>query len=394
MSAAPPRPAGAARPCRVCGAGDQLAVLHLDEVPALCCSLWPTEEAARQAPRGVIDLRFCGRCGLLYNAGFSSETASYSPEYENSIHFSPLFQDYIEGQAKHLVERYDLRGKEIVEIGCGSGDFLAALCLLGDNRGIGYDPSHDPARAADSGGRVMVSTDPYPLEGTSAQFVVSRHVLEHMEDPAGLVTAVRRSLGDRTDAVVYFEVPDAMYMLEASAIWDVIHEHCSYFTEPTLRWLFERCGFETIETGRSFGGEYLWIEARPAAAPAGDPAPPDVTAVVLPVQDFGRTYRRTVEQWRQRLAGLGPGRIAVWGAGAKGVMFLTVVDRDRAVRRVVDVNHHKRGRHLPVTGQPVVAPADLEGDPPDAVVVMNPLYTDEIGRSLAEYGIDVPLLPA
>lgn len=380
--------------CPLCGAGAQVPVLHLNGMPGLCNAFWPSEDSARGAPRGDIDLRFCPTCGLLHNAGFVEGLASYSPEYENSIHFSPVFQGYIDDLATRLVNRYDLRGKEIVEIGCGSGDFLAALCRIGDNRGVGYDPSHDPSRAAESGGRVTISADPYPLHGTTARFVTSRHVLEHVPDPAGLVSAVRASLGDRDDAIVYFEVPDATYMLEEAAIWDVIHEHCSYFTRQTLVWLFERAGFEVLDAGRSLGDQYLWIEARPVPVPTVAPPPPDTSEVAALVRRFQADFGAIVDGWQEKLAAMDPARVAVWGAGAKGVMFLNLVDPASTIRRVVDINPHKQGRHLPVCGQRIEAPGSLTTDAPAAVVVMNPLFTEEIRRALAEHGIDAELLPA
>ncbi len=392
------RAAGACRlaentpPCPLCRKATTARVLHVERVPALCNVFWPTEEAARAAPRGDIDLRFCDACGLLHNAAFDQQLVLYSPEYENSIHFSPVFQGYIDELARRLVDRYDLHGKDIVEIGCGNGDFLTSLCLLGDNRGVGYDPSHDPARAPASDGRVRISADPYPDEGVTADLVSSRHVLEHLPDPGSLVSSVRTSLGDRRGGIVYFEVPDATYMLEEAAIWDLIHEHCSYFSAPTLFWLFGRAGFEIIEVGRSLGDQYLWIEARPGPLPAGGPPLPDITALEKLLADFADTFTSTVEGWKERVAGLDSDRVAVWGAGAKGVMFLNLVDPEGRIRHVVDINPHKHGRHVPGTGQRIVGPADLAGDPPEHVIVMNPLFAEEVRATLAGVGVRADVL--
>src|SRR5690606_41039457 len=57
------------------------------------------------------------------------------------------------------------------------------------------------------------------------------------------------------------------------------------------------------------------------------------------------------------------------------------------IRAAVDINPHKRGRHVPVSGHPVVAPADLVADPPATAIVLNPVYVDEIGAQLAELGL-------
>ena len=68
-------------------------------------------------------------------------------------------------------------------------------------------------------------------------------------------------------------------------------------------------------------------------------------------------------------------------------------DRD-VVTRVVDINPHKQGKHLAGTGQRIVAPAALADDPPDLVVVMNPIYRDEIAADLARQGLTPELVAA
>ena len=66
--------------------------------------------------------------------------------YENSLYFSPAFQEYADWLTDHLVEAFDLHDKDLVEVGCGSAEFLNALCERGDNRGFGFDPSAPPSR--------------------------------------------------------------------------------------------------------------------------------------------------------------------------------------------------------------------------------------------------------
>ena len=53
----------------------------------------------------------------------------------------------------------------------------------------------------------------------------------------------------------------------------------------------------------------------------------------------------------------------------------------------VDINPHKHGKFLPGSGLEVVSPESLVGAPPDLVVVMNPVYVEEITMQLAELGL-------
>ena len=84
----------------------------------------------------------------------------------------------------------------------------------------------------------------------------------------------------------------------------------------------------------------------------------------------------------------------LWGAGSRGVQFLTFADRERRLAAVVDVNPRKWGRYLPVTAHRVQPPETLAELRPEAVIITNPSYRDEIGASLRDLGVDAELLIA
>lgn len=372
------------------GDGPVQPVLRIDQVPVFCNALFPTAHEAKSAPCGDIDLAYVPETGYLYNRAFDPELTAYSPQYENSLHFSPRFQDFARTLTDRLVGRYDLHGKRIVEIGAGSGNFMAMLCEAGGNTGVGYDPSHDPARAPASDA-ISIVAEMYPTDREiDADLVICQHVLEHVPDPAGLVEGVRASMGGRSDIAVYFEVPDATYMVEQLAVWDLIYEHYSYFAAPTMQWIFERAGFEVVEMDRAFGDQYLWIEAKPRSG--GGDATIDAAALAKLGELVGRfeehfsTLRTT---WTSTLdAMVGEGPTAIWGAGSKGVTFLNLIEAGADVSHVVDINPHKHGLHVPGTGQPVVGPEAAVEAGVRNVVVMNPLYEAEITQSLRDLGSD------
>ena len=81
-----------------------------------------------------------------------------------------------------------------------------------------------------------------------------------------------------------------------------------------------------------------------------------------------------------------------WGAGSKAVAFLTTLGLTSEIDVLVDVNPHKRGRFMPGTGHEVIGPDDLVARRPDCIVVMNPIYVDEIRRDLAARGLTPELL--
>ncbi len=378
--------------CPACEHDGVRSIAELTAVPVFCNALWDDRDQARSAPVGDLDLVLCERCGLLWNRSFDEALTAYSPAYENSLHFSPAFQTFAKSLAEDLVQRYDLHDTSVVEIGAGSGDFLAMVCELGSNRGIGYDPSHDPARAVP--GPVEVVAEHYPIDRPiDARLVCSRHVLEHVTEPIPLLEGVRGSLDPALDTVVYLEVPDATFMLEQPAVWDLIYEHCTYFSEPTLNALCARAGFKTLRSGRSFGDQYLWVEAGAGEPRTEYPSPDELAALIGAAEGFGDHLRSMIADWDQRLDRMAQdGPVAVWGAGSKGVSFLSLVAHPATVGHVVDVNPHKAGKYLPASGLQVQTPDSLPDDLAH-VLVMNPIYLDEISGSVRDLGLDAQVTP-
>lgn len=391
----------AARACPLCCGRRHHPVLDVAGVPAVCNALWPDAASARAAPTGDISLVACGCCGLVFNRAFDPAAVPYVPGYENSLHFSPTFQRYADDVASRLVERYDLRGARVLEIGSGSGEFLSRLCERGGNHGLGFDPSHRPGDATPPSERVEVVATRFPGEAVvSADLVVARHVLEHVPDPRGMLRAVRgvlRSSRRGRAPVVYVEVPDAGWMLEQDAVWDVIYEHHTYFTAMTLGRLLRDAGFVVRDSAPAFGGQYRWAEASPADDEhrSSSACPHEPVELLDRAARFGRSYHQAVTSWRETLEDMAAdGPVAVWGAGSKGVAFLNAVDPESRVRAVVDVNPRKQGWHTPGTGHRVACPSTLAAEPPAHVLVMNAVYVDEVRASLAALGLESPRVTA
>lgn len=376
--------------CPVCRSIKVKPVLDLGDVPVHCNLLWSRREEALAAPRGKFLLAACTVCGHLFNAAFRPAQLRYEGPYENSLHHSPLFQDYAEGLARRLVRDYDLPGRTVLEIGCGRGDFLALLVRLGGGKGVGFDPGWEEVPFGPERARLTFYREPFSERHASLRpdFVCCRHVLEHLGQPADLLSLLRSVL--RPGTPLYVEVPHARFVLE-SGIWDLIYEHPSYFGERSLAELFRRAGFTVLRTGGAFAGQYLQLEALvPETLPADLPIP---WGDELPLDDFRRRFAAGVQEWRGTVARYGRGgkRVVIWGAGSKGVSFLNHIGSREEIRHAVDVNPRKHGKFLAGTGQEIVPPEFLREYHPDVVIVMNPVYREEIAEKLNEIGVSAEL---
>ncbi len=395
--------------CPGCGKTGVVVFFEMPAVPVLVNFLYRTRERAVECSRGDIALGFCQGCGFISNFAFDPLKLVYEEGYENPLHYSEVFRTYSYRLAQDLVQRFGLHGKKLVEIGCGDGDFLRLLCELGGNRGVGFDPSY-PASLPTRHERFEIVRDSYSEEyaGLRADFVCSRHTLEHVRDPSSLLGPLRRSIADRTAVAVYLEVPNASYTLRNRFVWDIIYEHPSYFTGPALSNAMEMSGFRVDRIYEAFSGQYLCAEGtvgvgakrgdRGSSASAMGAQPPDGRSgragtpcekVREEVQRFASSYNEYVELWRARLEELrAAGRTcAVWGAGSKGITFLNAFDVGAVVDCVVDINPKKQGRFVAGKGHAIVAPEHLKRARPDAVVVANPVYRVEVEETLRGMGL-------
>lgn len=380
------------RSCRACGAADPAPLLDPVSVPLYCNVLWPDRAAAVGAPRGTLRLSECRVCGHVDNQAFQPELLDYTPAYDNSLHFSGHFSGYAAELATRLIGQFGLRDRFVVDVGCGGGDFLALLCRLGGNEGRGYDRAC-PAEAPAGVRLTFVPEFFSPAEDLRPiDLLCCRQVLEHVDRPEAFLRDIRSARAVTGDTVLFFEVPNGGHTFRGDGVWDMIYEHCSYFSEASLVALFERCGFAVQAVYPLFSGQYLGLEAR-VADPAGEAG----VRVEAPgaAAGFSGAYHGCVEAWRARMAAWAEaGESAViWGAGSKGVSFLDILRPD-GLAFAVDLNPRKQGRFLPGSGVEVVAPERLRAIRPDRVILMNPVYRAEVAERLAALGLTPEIVSA
>ena len=393
MSGAPARTR-----CPGCGGGHLTDVFSSRGVPVFVGLLHDSADEARAAPVGDVTLAFCHGCGLVHNRRFEPAKLAFAPGYDTALVHSPTHSAFLDDLADRLVERHRLRGRTVLEIGCGGGHFARRLCARGVDRVIGVDPSLPETRTE----RVGTGTvewrrewfDPARANGFGAwDFACSMSVLEDVPEPLSMVQGLAALCAER-GAAAYVEVFHATRAFERDEVWSVHYEQCNYFGLDSLAGLFRRGGFRVAESGECFAGQALYVDVTPDGA--GLEA--DVPELELPpsLERLARLHRAAVEEWTGRLAALAAAgrRVALWGSGGKGVSFLAAVPGSDRIACVVDVNPARQGRWLPGSGLPVVAPEALAAVQPDVVIVTNRLYAPEIEARVASLDLACEILAA
>lgn len=353
--------------------------------------LWESRQEAVNVSRGDIVLTFCTDCGHVFNTAYEPGLLDYNCRYENSLQFSPRFQKYVSSLANRLIKSYDLTNKTIVEIGCGRGDFIRMLCNMGDNHGIGFDPSFDESEAAKNNGHVSIIKDYFSpaYSHYKPDMVCCRQVLEHIDKPTEFLSNIHESIGNRLQTQLFFEVPNGLFMFRDMSIWDVIYEHCSYYCKHSLKTLFAKSGFEIYECEDIFGGQFLYLEAGAARDTKKSNLGVKNARMEEYIFSFKKKYDEITGQWSEKLDQMNrqAASAAVWGAGSKGITFLNSFGQNSCIEAIVDINPYKQGKFISGSGHKIISPEELAKTGIQKIITMNPMYSDEIKKTICSMGI-------
>jgi SAM-dependent methyltransferase len=386
--------------CNNCGHAGMHMFYQIHDIPVHSCILLDSRDEALAFPRGDLRMGYCPKCGFIQNTLFNQKHNAYCTAYEETQGFSQVFSKYARDLAWRMIRRYGLYNKRILEIGCGKGEFIIQMCEMGPNKGIGIDPAYVPGRIeTEVADQIQFIQDLYSEQYAHlpADFVCCRHTLEHIEPTLDFVSMVRRSIGDRQDVTVYFDVPDVRRVLAENAFWDIYYEHCSYFSIGSLGRVFRAAGFEILDLHREYDDQYLSIETRPSQRSTTMeilPQENDLDEMNYYIDSFMKTIHRTTNEWRSRLEELHEQgcKTVLWGSGSKATAFLTTLGISDEVGYVVDINPYRQGKYQAGTGHQIISPKDLCAYQPDMIIAMNPVYCEEIQNTLNELHIDTELV--
>lgn len=357
--------------CSGCGHVELDTFLDLGLSPIADAYTATPDEVSQTYP---LEVAVCGKCRLvqllevvdhdvLFGTGYSFYSSASAP-------LSAYHADY----AADVIARHEpLAKRGVVEVGCNDGDLLRHFVRF---PALGVDPANGPAAAAaDRGLEVLVR--PFGLAAAHdirdrrgrAGIVIANHVLAHVADVSDVLAGIRALLAH--DGIAMVEVQYLPDLLVNNAFDLVYHEHRNFFSLSSLEQAALRHGLYIADaalTDRQGGSlrVTLTTTARPSAAVDA------IRASERWLNSWGAYdgVQGRVDRIRTRLIDLVVGEtlagrtVAGYGAPAKATTLLNYCGLDALhLTHCVDTTAAKQGRHIPGTGIPIVAPADVQQQP-------------------------------
>jgi len=359
--------------CRVCGSCTFETLFDFQSMPVL----------AEPVPQGCIvesgplTVYKCKDCGYV----FLKEVVDGSI-YSEYI-YSPQASDEVVAYLKQFVidtmTQLDLRpGQSGLEIGSGDG----SLCREFNNAGMdfsGVEPSKTLSKISREKNQVNTYNGFMNCElaenlGPKFNLVVVRHVLEHINNFESFFKAIDKCLAPGGALVI--EVPYLGDICKQNQFYAFFFEHLSYFSVTSLQNLLTRFGFfiTKAEFVSPEGGSVLIHASRNFATPPKER--PDYQSISLDLlkQAFLSFKSKYAELIRKA------GRIAVYGAGQRGVTLLNLMNAsNNNVTAIYDENPNYHGLLTPQSHIPVKSPVQMS-DPnvPDVILILASSYDKQI----------------
>lgn len=237
---APATQSATANTCPLCGADRprrRVEVFSFREIWAALAAQWeaqiPEGVASRLTPGPETALVPCGTCGLRY---FSPALPGDGPFYEalaaSPRYYSPWKWEF------GLVGGWLGPGDAVLDVGCGAGDFLAAVAPR-VRLAVGLETNEAAASAAGARGLAVAVA---PLETFAAEregsfdAVTILHVVEHLQEVRQHLRAAVRCL--RPGGALYVSVPNRRrFSRQRLEPLDCPPHHLSRWAPRQLAWL-------------------------------------------------------------------------------------------------------------------------------------------------------------
>lgn len=388
--------------CRGCAAPLSLPLIDLGTSPP--SNAYVIAERLEQAEQWVpLKVAVCQQCWLVQTEDYTRADSLFDAEYAYFSSFSSTWLAHAERYVAEMVERFDLNAdSRVVEVAANDGYLLQYVAARGIAC-LGVEPTRSTAQAAREKGlqirEVFFGRDSAAQlhsEGWGADLMAANNVLAHVPDINDFLGGFATLL--KPTGVATFEFPQLLTLMAGAQFDTLYHEHYSYLSLTAVQTLCERNGLEVFDVSQlsTHGGSLrVFVQRQDGERRAVQPAVQQQLQAELDAGVKTSEYYATLAPAAERIkhellrfllqAKADGKRVVGYGAAAKGNTLLNYAGvKSDLLAWVADANPHKQGKFLPGSRIPIVAPAQIDIEKPDYVLVLPWNLLHEVSQQLAQ----------
>ncbi len=338
--------------CRLCCSTRTESLIDLDGFPKSAQYFISSLEGTEEDQSITLMVCQCIDCGLIQ---LKNNPVSYYKDVITAASLSEASKENLVNEWRPFIEKYNILGKDAIEVGSGRGDFLEVLERLDVNA---YGIEHSLENINDCKKKNLNVEKSYLTELPEAynkkySLVVCNNFLEHQPETKNYLSCLRDLVSD--DGVIYISVPNVDYLLEKNCLYEFVADHLVYFTEKTLRKAIEINGFSILESYKKNNGNDLVVIAKLESKVNIDGAIETVSDIVKSIQKEVNNHKNVV----------------IWSAGHRALALMAIAKLDK-IKYVIDSATFKQGKFTPILHKEIISPEEFIDTKCDLLIIMLP----------------------
>ena len=351
--------------CRVCKSNCfDSPLLRYTNMPSSAQG-FPDLKSLKNDNGSDLNLFQCSSCGLVQ---LSEKPVSYYKEVIRASSFSDEMKKFRGEQFVSWVDKYNLKGKSILEVGCGRGEYLSILKQTEVSLAHGIEYSKESVSSCINSElsvtKGFFGDENFVLPKQKYDGFICLNFMEHWPDPNRVLEHLKHNLSE--GAVGIIEVPNFDMILKQGLYSEFISDHLFYFTKDTLTFMLNYNGFEVIECSVIWHDYILSAVVRKRKRI-------DLSLLKSRKLNVETELNSFIDKFEKK-------EVAIWGAGHQSLAVMSLAKLENKIRYVVDSAPFKQGKYTPATHFPIVAPIELVNNPVKAVIIIAASYSNEVAR--------------
>lgn len=338
----------------------------------------------------------CKDCGCVYvdiEAKQALFTNYYNSQASIGIEYYKLFgvrqtKDYYRHIYESIKEYINFESN-ILDCGCGMGDFCVYLKDLGYKNVLGTDPSSRSIDNAKEKGVECIVADAFSKNQSFSEkfdLIIFSHVVEHILDSDIAIENIKTML--KPGGVIYMEVPDAKKYcdVKCTPYFFFTYEHLTHYTMNSFENMAGAFGLELLNSEVYLKCESYYV-AYGIFKKGGQYKPvkyyPDTLKAIKRYIEF------CSEDLKEFIAPLAYSQepLALWGIGASTAQLLSGTFDNCKVVNLIDNNPKRQGLKFLISNMELFTqpPSTLE-DHSVTIVILSAMYKESIIKQIRSLG--------
>ena len=349
--------------CRVCKSNCfDSPLLRYTNMPSSAQG-FPDLKSLKNDNGSDLNLFQCSSCGLVQ---LSEKPVSYYKEVIRASSFSSEMKRFRSEQFVSWVDKYNLKGKSILEVGCGRGEYLSIFKQTEVSLAHGIEYSKESVSSCINSElsvtKGFFGDENFVLPKQKYDGFICLNFMEHWPNPNKVLAHLKKNLSE--DAIGIIEVPNFDMILKQGLYSEFISDHLLYFTKDTLIFMLNYNGFEVIECSVIWHDYILSAVVRKRKRI-------DLSLLKSRKLNVETELNSFIDKFEKK-------EVAIWGAGHQSLAVMSLAKLENKIRYVVDSAPFKQGKYTPATHFPIVAPIELVNNPVKAVIIIAASYSNEV----------------